>query len=204
MRLSYNSPVILTYTLVCAVVLMLNGTATDGITAHYFSIVPGLPWGDPSTWFRLFSHAIGHADWNHLTGNFSLILLIGPLLEEKYGSGRILMMIGVTALVTGLLNNMFFSTGLLGASGVVFMLILLASFSNLRAGTIPITFILILLLFLGKEVYSALGDDNISQFAHIAGGLCGSVFGFGATDRTADGPKNGGKKKTPDQEIPQL
>ncbi|MEO1653978.1 MAG: rhomboid family intramembrane serine protease, partial [Bacteroidota bacterium] len=72
-----------------------------------------------------------------------------------------------------------FNNALLGASGVVFMMILLVSFANARKGTIPLTFILIALLFLGKEIYSALfTHDNISQFAHIIGGLCGGVFGY--------------------------
>ena len=38
--------------------------------------------------------------------------------------------------------------------------------------------ILIAILFLGKEVWQSLQADNISQFAHIAGGICGSLFGF--------------------------
>ena len=76
------------------------------------------------------------------------------------------------------LNNLLFNTGLLGASGVVFMLILLSSFTNVKSGNIPLTFILIIFLFMGKEVYTAFSQDNISQFAHILGGICGGVFGF--------------------------
>jgi rhomboid protease GluP len=58
------------------------------------------------------------------------------------------------------------------------MLILLSSFTNIRAGEIPLTFILIVVLFLTKEVTTAFAQDNISQFAHIIGGICGSFFGF--------------------------
>jgi rhomboid protease GluP len=81
-------------------------------------------------------------------------------------------------LITGILNTIFFSTALMGASGIVFMLILLSSFTNIRSGEIPLTFLLIVVLFLAKEVISAFGQDNISQFAHIIGGICGSLFGF--------------------------
>ena len=52
-------------------------------------------------------------------------------------------MILVTALLTALLNAVFFNTGLLGASGIVFMLILLSSCANIRAGEIPLTLILV-------------------------------------------------------------
>jgi membrane associated rhomboid family serine protease len=121
---------------------------------------------------------IGHAGWGHLISNFSFILLIGPILELSYGSRSLFFMIAVTALITGLLNTLFFPAWLLGASGVVFMMILLASFTNFRKGEIPLTFILILVLYLGQEVFNLLHSDNVSQFAHIVGGFCGSMFGF--------------------------
>lgn len=50
-----------------------------------------------------------------------LILVVGPLLEEKYGSGAIASVIITTALVTGIVHWLLFpGTMLLGASGVVF------------------------------------------------------------------------------------
>jgi len=85
----------------------------------------------------------------------------------------------ITAFVTGLLNTIFFSTGLLGASGIVFMLILLASFANIRDGEIPLTFVIVAALYLGQELVNSFKPDNVSQFAHILGGLAGAVFGFG-------------------------
>ena len=91
-------------------------------------------------------------------------------------------MICVTALVTGALNVIFFSSSLLGASGVVFMMILLASFTNFNRGEIPLTFILVLILFIGRELFDSFAitgsGNNISQFAHIVGGFIGSLFGF--------------------------
>ena len=87
-------------------------------------------------------------------------------------------MILITGLITGLINVMFFDTGLLGASGIVFMLILLVSFTNVKRGELPITFILVALLFVGKEVLHSLQADQVSQMAHIIGGACGSLFGF--------------------------
>jgi len=129
-------------------------------------------------WIRLFTHVIGHANWNHLISNFSFILLIGPILEETYGSLSLLFMILVTAFVTGILNAFLLPTALLGASGVVFMMILLVSFTNFRQGEIPLTFILILTLYLGREIFNSFTNNNISEFAHIVGGFCGSLFGF--------------------------
>lgn len=187
MKLRYNSPVILTFTLLAASVLLID-TVADNAAKPFFTSRGLFDWGNPVDYFRLVTHAIGHANWAHLLGNFSLILLIGPILEEKYGSGDLLMMMGVTALVTGILNVMLFDSGLLGASGIVFMLILLSSFANFKSGEIPITFILVVVLFLGQEIWRAFEDDNISQFAHIIGGVCGGIFGFIAA-------KGGGEKK---------
>jgi len=175
-RLRYNAPVILTFTLAAAGVLVLN-QLFGGITAAYFASTPGFR-GSALDFVRLFTHVLGHRDWLHLISNFGLILLIGPVLEEKHRSGPLLVMILVTALVTGVLNVLFFSTGLMGASGIVFMLILLSSFTNIRAGEIPLTFILVVALFLAKEIISAFGQDDVSQFAHVIGGVCGSLFGF--------------------------
>ncbi len=127
---------------------------------------------------RLVTHVLGHASWTHLLGNFTLILLIGPMAEEKYGSGALLLMMFTTALVTGLLNVLLLDTGLYGASGIAFMLILLTSITNIRAGEIPLTFVLVILLFMVKEVFAAFQTDNISEFAHILGGICGAFFGF--------------------------
>ena len=178
MRLQYNSPVVLTYTFLCCIILFLS-PFTGGLLMNLFTVRNTMSLTNPVDYFRLFSHALGHGDWSHLLSNFTFILLLGPMLEEKYGSANVLTMMFLTALVTGIINVIFFSSGLLGASGIVFMMILLSSMTNLRQGTIPITFVLVVVLFLGKEVISMVGEkNNISESAHIIGGICGAVFGF--------------------------
>lgn len=177
-KIRYNSPVILTFSLVCICTMGASSLTRGHSTEFLFITYPGFNFFDPLCYFRLISHVAGHADWKHLAGNLSIILLIGPLLEEKYGSGALLEMIFYTALVTGILNSILFQAGLMGASGIVFMLILLASFANFKAGELPLTFILIAVLYLGSEMIVVFSHDNVSQFAHILGGVCGAVFGF--------------------------
>ena len=143
-----------------------------------FSVRPITDWASLKTWITLVTHAIGHASWEHLLSNITFILLLGPILEEKYGSGKILMMMLVTAVSTGILNSMFFDSGLMGASGIVFMLILLASVANLKKGYIPLTFVAVTIIFLGQEIMNSFDEDNVSQFGHIVGGLFGAAFGF--------------------------
>ena len=179
MKLEYNSPVILTYALLCTAILIFQ-LYTPVEVMPFFAVNPPGPFDftSPVAYFQLFSHALGHANWEHLVGNFTLILLIGPILEEKYGSRDLLFMMLVTALVTGILQTAFFDHALLGASGIAFMLILLSSYTNSRNGGLPLTFVLVVILFLGKEIIQSFGSDNVSQFAHIIGGILGGVFGF--------------------------
>lgn len=186
MGIRYNSPVILTFTLICTVVLLIQQYLGIDIM-QYFMVYPEFNPRDPMAYARLFTHVIGHGQpledgsgwngWGHLVGNFSFILLLGPILEEKYGSKYLLLMILVTALVTGILQIVLFDSALLGASGIVFMLILLSSFTNTDSG-IPLTFVLVVILFLGKEIQQSFASDNVSQFAHIIGGILGAGFGF--------------------------
>ena len=175
---SWNSPVILSFALAACVIMLADNLSRGRITPTLFATYPGFQWTSPLFYLRLITHALGHKNWAHLTANFSVILLIGPLIEEKYGSGKLIKMMLITALVTGLLNAAFFSTGLLGASGLAFMMILLSSFTNHRDGELPLTFVLVVLLFLAKEVANAFAQDDVSQFAHIIGGVCGGMFGF--------------------------
>jgi len=181
MRIKYNAPTVLTFSIICALVLFLNKFLPNLIKDWF--MVPGrnnFHAGSFKNWVTLLTHVIGHAHWAHLISNLTLILLIGPMLEERYGSETLLVMILITALVTGILNALFFNSYLLGASGVVFMMILLSSFTNFSKGEIPLTFILVLILYLGVQIFnsSSADKDNISHFAHIIGGLCGSFFGF--------------------------
>ena len=180
MRIKYNAPTVLTYTLICALIMLLSKTLLPGLSENWFTVYGKGRFSPVSLrdWITVLTHAAGHASWPHLVSNFSFILLIGPMLEENYGSVNLLIMIAITAVITGLLNALFFSTALMGASGVVFMMILLASFTNFSRGEIPVTFILVLILYIGEQVVKSFNSDNISYFAHIAGGFCGSLFGF--------------------------
>jgi rhomboid protease GluP len=182
-KIQYNAPVTLTFTFTALVVLLIGTYLDSGITIYFFSNYR-TSFADPMQYFRLFSHILGHANWEHFYSNFLLILLLGPILEEKYGSKKLLQMILFTAFITGLINTLFFDTAILGASGIVFMIILLSSYANAQAGKIPLTLIIVVIIFLGKEVVTGLTvADNISQLTHIFGGLCGGVFGFIITKR---------------------
>ncbi|MDR3240347.1 MAG: rhomboid family intramembrane serine protease [Clostridiales bacterium] len=178
-KIQYNAPVILTYTLFSLVILGISFLTNGGSNRLFFSVYRA-SFTNPLTYVRLFTHVAGHVDLNHFCGNFLLILLIGPMLEEKYGSRALLLMMGVTAAITGgvfiLISG---SAMLLGASGVVFMMILLSSYVNLKKGRIPLTLLLVIVVFIGQEaVQGVTAADNISHLSHIIGGLCGAALGY--------------------------
>ena len=175
----FNAPVILTFALLSLLALLLGNWTNGAATHQYFSVYRS-SLSDPLTYVRFIGHVLGHADYEHYMGNMLLLLLVWPGLEEKYGSGTMVWMILVTALVTGLVHFVFFpGSALLGASGVVFMMIVLSSFTAMRRGEIPVTLILVVIFYLGGEIMDGLfKKDNISQITHIVGGLCGLIFGF--------------------------
>ncbi len=188
-RIDYNAPFCLTFCLVAMVVMVANNLTGGWLTGHLFSLPGSAGFGDWTTYPRLLLYPLGHAGAPHLFANLTVLLLVGPMLEEMYGSLLLLALAMVTAVVTGLIMILFFSGSLVGASGIVFAFIILSSFANARSGAIPLTFLLICMIFLGGEVIRALSQqDNIAQFAHIVGGLLGGAAGFYIA-RRAESPR---------------
>ncbi len=183
-KISYNSPVVLTFVLLCLLVLLMSiGTHRRSTTLFFMTYHSSL--FSPLTYLRFFTHVLGHSGWEHLIGNASYLLLLGPMLEEKYGSKTIVEIILMTALVTGIVNYIFFpSVALCGASGVVFSFILLSSFTGFREGEIPLTFILVAVIYIGQQIFQGITvNDNISNMAHIVGGIVGAVIGYALNKR---------------------
>lgn len=178
-KLQFNAPVILLFVFL-SLGALIAGYLTDGWTTSRFFSIYRFDFRDVLGYFRLFGHVLGHSGWQHYMNNMVLLLVVGPPLEEKYGSWTMLWAILFTALVSGIFHCVFDpTTALLGASGVVFMLIMLSSLSGMREGAIPITLILVGVIYLGGELVAAFSQkDTISQWTHIVGGLCGTFLGF--------------------------
>ena len=166
LKFSFNSPVILGFTIICFLVLILDNitshASTNLIFSEYHSSLL-----NPMTYIRFVGHIFGHAGWDHFMGNIMLILIVGPLLEEKYGSANMIV------------DILFPRTQMLGASGVVFALILLSSITSMKSGSIPITFILVAVIYIGQQVYQGIFvRDNVANLSHIIGGIIGAWLGF--------------------------
>ncbi len=177
-NLQYNSVLILSFFFISLISLILNKITNNKTNNLLFSNYRSSPL-NPLTYIRLFTHVIGHENWHHFSNNFLYLLLIGPMIEEKYGTINLLIMILITAGVTGLINSIFSKKRILGASGIVFMSIVLSSFVNIEAGKIPLTLILIFIFYIVNEIIEGLfKKDNVSHLGHLIGAICGIIFGF--------------------------
>ena len=179
LKIVVNAPVVISFVLLMFIAtlsgILTNGSSTNMLFSTYRSSLLS-----PMTYIRFFTHVLGHTGWSHFLGNATYILLLGPMLEEKYGSTALVKAIVITALVTGVVNYILFpNVALCGASGVVFAFIVLTSFTGFGSGEIPLTFILIAVIFIGQQIFEgAFVRDNISQVSHIIGGLVGAVIGY--------------------------
>ena len=185
LKITFNAPITLEFVMICFIATLLgvisNGRITQTLFMAYHSSLT-----NPMTYLRFITHIFGHSGWSHFIGNASYLLLLGPMLEEKYGSKVLLEVMCITAVVTGLVNYIFFwNVGLCGASGVVFAFIILASFTGFKEGEIPLTFILVAVIFIGQQVYEGIAvQDNISNMAHIVGGIVGAIVGYWLNKKT--------------------
>ena len=179
LKITLNSPAVLGFAFASFIVLIL-GYLTLGHSTELLFMTRHSSLVSPLTYLCFFTHVLGHSGFEHFIGNMAYILLLGPMLEEKYGTRTILALIAITAFITGVLNYILFpNTSLCGASGVVFAFILLTSFTSFKQGEIPLTFILVAVIFIGQQVVEGLFvRDNISNSSHVLGGVIGSVVGY--------------------------
>ncbi|MEI8094552.1 MAG: rhomboid family intramembrane serine protease [Spirochaetales bacterium] len=199
MQLRYNAPVTFSFALICVLVMLLDQYVFPGFVGAYLS-APGADFNptSPAHYFAILLYVFGHESWTHLGNNFLFLLLLGPILEEKYAPKPFLMMLLTTTIVTGIFNILLKQPPLVGASSLVFMMIMLVSFARTKAGDVPVSFILIFVLFLLAELTRGAQNSNpaVSNLAHIIGGVCGTIFGFlkmaaGAQEAAPAGPPPG-------------
>jgi len=178
-KFHYNSPVVLSFALISLGVLALDYFTDSYTTLRFFSVYRS-SLRDIYSYPRFVLHVLGHAGYSHYIANMMMILVVGPPLEERYGSRNLFWAIFMTALVSGLFHWLAFpGTALMGASGIVFMMIVMSSLAGMKDGCIPITLVLVAVLYLGGEVVDGfMLRDNVSQLTHVLGGICGAILGM--------------------------
>jgi len=175
---SYNSIVILSFFTISFIFFILNKITHNKINKIFMLKRSSI--FNPMLYIRMITCSFCHLNFEHFRNNFSIILLIGPILEEKYGSINLLIMIVLTSIISSIIELIFTKNNALGASDIVFMLIVLSSIVNIKSGKIPITLILILLFYVVDELIKSINHkkDGISHLSHITGAICGIIFGL--------------------------
>jgi GlpG protein len=176
MKITFDSKATLTLAVLSILGLFFVNASAD---SNSIFVLNGDFQPESPVWYiSTLTYIFGHSDFEHIVGNLSIILLLGPLVELKFGWQKFTIMVVSTAFLTAVLHTLLWDNGLIGASGIAFMLIVVTSLLNTRGKDIPITFILVVLLFLGQEIYSSFKNDQISHFAHLFGGAMGAFWGF--------------------------
>ena len=177
--LKYNAPITLTFALLSLLALALNELTDGWTTQNLFSFYKS-PLSDYLTFPRAILHVLGNTSLTACTANIIVLLVIGPAAEERFGSAKVLFAILLTAIAGSLLVWFFFpEASIMGANGVLFMMMVLASFASMRGGAVPITLLLVLILFLGSEVVQTIsGAAGLPELTHIVGGAIGLLLGL--------------------------
>ncbi|MCR5284476.1 MAG: rhomboid family intramembrane serine protease [Treponema sp.] len=195
LKFSYDAPVTLTFVLISAILFILStyvikSGAVSILLASPTSQTGNLPFivKQPLSYLRLLLYIFGSSDINVLLSNLIMIVMLGPAMEERYGSVIIGLMIFVSALFSGVLNACFSADSLLGALPVICMMVFLNAFMAFSKKTVPLTFIFVIVLIAFMQIFS--GTGAVKFFICIAGGLCGSLFAFLTSPKVKAAKKN--------------
>ena len=182
-KIDIDAPLTLTFAFLCAIIQALSAICGKDFVVTYFAVHPWRSFNcySPLSYFRMISQIFGHGDWNHLNGNMINLLLVGPSCERVFGFYNLSKIFVWTAVASSAAHMSLGPSNAvqLGASGVVFMLILLNSLVEVKIGRIPLTFVCQICLWCNKEIVAQLfSNDHISHIAHLSGAIVGSVAGY--------------------------
>lgn len=177
MKITFEAKITLIITAICLIVFVLF---------HYYPAQLGsvcvlngkFNTGNVTDYLSTIGYIFGHVGPEHLLGNLSFFLVLSPIIEKTYGRNKYVLMILTAAIFTAIIHVFFWENGLMGLSGIVFMLIILSTLIHAKSNELPFTFLLVLLIYFSQEVYLSFSKDNVSHMAHLAGGISGIFWGY--------------------------
>ncbi len=197
-KFSYDFPVILTFILLNAILFSLDYLLLKGKILSFLvcpaKVACTAPYGDfPAFNFknvihylRIFLHILSNPTIELFFINSLTILSLGPALEERYGSVILIVMLLLSAMVSGILTACVSITPLAGNTEIVFMLIILSIITKLNARqTLPLNYIFIFIIYLIYCFYKEKTSVSVGAqpfylpiLIQLAGGITGSLFGI--------------------------
>jgi membrane associated rhomboid family serine protease len=168
---------IIVLTSICSVIGFQNPAFRD---KYLFWVRPVLA---GKQYYRLFTSALLHADWNHLLLNMVSLYLVGRHVEFVLGSGRFLL-IYLAAILGGSLLSLWVhrhheyqaygASG--GVCGIVFSSVLLFPDGTMTTFPLPIsipTWLYAILFIVGSFAAFRRQTDNVGHDAHLGGAIIG-------------------------------
>ena len=166
-------------TALCAVIYLLQNVGFEEPIMDLFHY-PAYSWEDQEVW-RYFTHTIVHLSIPHILFNLSWFWLFGGAIERRFGSFHFLLLVLVSAAVSGAVQNDFTGPAFFGLSGVVYAVlgyVLVVDKLHPHSFDLPEGFFTMLLVGLLFGFISPLFGIKIGNAAHISGFILGLVWGF--------------------------
>jgi membrane associated rhomboid family serine protease len=180
-RVTVEAPVIILFCFICVLVHVIQQTIWPDLN-RLLAVQDRFDPTNPLQFSSLFTHVIAHdGTLDHIKGNMVHLLLVGPSAEHVYGSPTMLLVIGLVAVTSAWAHILLGSayTHQLGASGVVFAVILLNSLVAAVSGTIPLSFLLTASIWcLDELIRFVWKTDNVSHHAHLTGAIVGTATAY--------------------------
>lgn len=178
-RLLRKKKITFILTALCALIYLLQNIGFEEPIMDLFHY-PAYSWEDQEVW-RYFTHAIVHLSVPHILFNLSWFWLFGGAIERRFGSLHFLLLVLVSAAVSGAIQNYFTGPDFFGLSGVVYAVlgyVLVVDKLHPHSFDLPEGFFTMLLVGLVFGFISPLFGINIGSAAHISGFILGLVWGF--------------------------
>lgn len=191
LKFIFDSPVVLVFSVVSAVIFISDLILKLNLSEKIFECpgaksVPAFDFKSALSYVKLVIYPFGGENSTSFFLNIGFILLLGPVLEERYGSIMLTLMIFITSLVGGVLTACVSTFGISGCGEIVFMMIILSVLSVFIKKQLPVSWIFIFALYLAFSLFSGkkisgfmpFMQNNVPVFIQLASGICGSLFGF--------------------------
>ncbi|MFI3257911.1 MAG: rhomboid family intramembrane serine protease [Spirochaetales bacterium] len=180
----YTAPVISLFSILSLLVFLIDKTIVPELISSIFSAAGNqngeMPfnWQNPLDYLKFFIHIFAHSNWTTLAYNLTVILLLGPAIEQRYGSLLLILMFVIIAFVSAVLNAVFFDTTLLGSDGISFLIIILTVFGKPEVPDRSIISVFILVLYVGLQINYSVQTNSFENISATFGGLCATLLAF--------------------------
>jgi rhomboid protease GluP len=170
---TFNCPITLAFLVVVFIVQLAFQTNFSDLFHNLFSVSKPFEWANSSSYLSLLLFVFSDdGKWQNISNPLLLIVLIGPIVEERVGPIQLVVAGIATTLITSLLHAILFSSNLYGPTCLAYMLVFMASYVNVRKGHAPLSFILVLVLvvLVSADQWT---EDLRTAFPMITGSLMG-------------------------------